>query len=188
MEQVQVGRGGQREGLPHQAEARLQQRQVELLAVEGDHAGEGAQVLGQAVQERRLFVVVAHEVLPHAEAVAVHEADAHQERGGAGAARQAGRLRVQEDRARQVEALQGGIAGQRAHAGRRGQPEAAQREVAVQRLQVHVVLDAEELAARVGHAGAGHQLLDGNGRGHAGALLRRPAAGGDGGQPRQPLT
>ena len=65
-----------------------------------------AQLLRERVEQRRLLVVVAHEVLAHDEAVALHPADADQEGRGPGAAGEARRLGVEEDRAAQVEALE----------------------------------------------------------------------------------
>ena len=101
-----MGRLGEGEAVPVQAEARVEERHVEHLAVEGDEAVEAPQLLGERVEERRLLVVVPHEVLPHAEALAVHPADADQEGRGARPPGEARRLGVEEDGAPQVEALE----------------------------------------------------------------------------------
>ena len=107
-------------------------------------------------------MVVAHEVLAHAEAVAVHEADADQEGRGAGAAGEAGRLGVEEDGAAQVESLELRLA-RSARATVSGVERVAARLSGTSPWQVsrwHVGLDQEELAALVLDAQPCDQLFE----------------------------
>src|SRR6185295_12546673 len=92
--------------------ARLEERDVEGAPVERDDAGEAPQVLGQPPQERRLLRVIPHEVLPDAEAIPVDEAEAHEERGGAGAPGEPRGLGVEEGRLAQVESGESRLAAQ----------------------------------------------------------------------------
>ena len=140
---------GQREASPVEAEPRLEERHVEHLAVEGDQAIEARQLLRQRVEQRRLLVVVPHEVLADDEAVALHPADADQEGGGSRPAGEAGRLGVEEHGSAQVEAVQLRLRGEDPDGGRTDRVDARERHVAVAHLQVDRGLDAEELAALV---------------------------------------
>ena len=149
MQQVEVARLGQREALAVERVARLQQGHVEEAAVEGHDALAPGQVLGEPAQQRRLLVVVAHEVLPEAEALALDPAHAHEEGGRARAAGQARGLGVEEDGAAQIERAQLGSPGEDGDGVRVQRAQAREGHRAVQRLQVDVVLDEEELAARV---------------------------------------
>ena len=92
--------GSFRPAAPGEHEARLEERQVEAGAVVGHEAVDLPQKRIEGGQQRRLFVEVAHEVLPHLELAAVEEAHAHEEGIGAGAAGQARRLRVEIEEAR----------------------------------------------------------------------------------------
>ena len=77
-------------------ETRLEQRQVEAGAVEGDHAARALEQRGQRGEQRGLLVEVAHEVLRHHERVALDPAGPDEKRVGPGAPGQAGGLRVEE--------------------------------------------------------------------------------------------
>ena len=84
-----------RVALAAQQEARIEQRRVVTLAVVGDQHFVVGEKVGERVQHRGLFVVVAHEEHPHAETVGLDGSDADQEGAGAGSAGEAGRLRVE---------------------------------------------------------------------------------------------
>src|SRR5262249_32734342 len=112
VKQVEVREGGQGGTRAVQAEAGVQQRDVEHLAVEGDEVPEAGKVLGQRLQRRRLLVVVPHEVLADDEAAALDEADTDQERRRARAAGEARGFGVEKDRLPEVEAFELRLAGQ----------------------------------------------------------------------------
>ena len=78
------------------AEARFEQRLVVGFAVIGDEHVEVRQVLGEAMEQRGFFAVIAHEELAQAEAGGIDRAHADQERVGAGAAGEAGGLGIEE--------------------------------------------------------------------------------------------
>ncbi len=107
VEEVQVRHLPEGEAAAVQAEAGVEERDVEGLPVVGDDAREAGEVFFEGLQQRPLLVIVAHEVLPHLEAVALEPARADQEGGGAGAAGETRGLGVQEDRFPQVEAGRG---------------------------------------------------------------------------------
>ena len=170
-------RGVEREALAVEPVPGFQERDVEGASVEGDDAGEAPQVLGQPSQERGLLRIIAHEVLPHAEAVAVDEPEADEEGGGAGASGQARRLGVEEGGFPQVEADQRRLAAQHGDGAGIDDVEPAQGRVAVERLQAGVGLYQEELAALVLHPPAFEKLLERNSRRrHARALAMGPAS------------
>ena len=75
----------------------FEQRPVKTLAVEGDHHRSLGEPLRQIQQHGCLFAVIAHEELLHNEAVTLPPGHADQERIGAGAAGQAGRLGVEKE-------------------------------------------------------------------------------------------
>jgi hypothetical protein len=79
-----VRRRLEREALAAQAAARLEQRHVEQAPLKVTTLRKRASLSGHAAQHRGLLVVVAHEELLHAEAVAVDPAEADQERGRPG--------------------------------------------------------------------------------------------------------
>lgn len=95
MQEVDVGQVGQPQ--PAEGRPRLQQRPVERPAVERDEAARLFQLAEEGVEDRFLFVVVAHEVLSNAEGVADEATDADQECVGAGAALEPGGLGVDEE-------------------------------------------------------------------------------------------
>ena len=169
VEEVEVRGPGQREAAPVEAEPRVEERHVEHLAVEGDQAVEARQLLRERVEERRLLVVVPHEVLADDEAVAVHPADADQEGGGSRPAGEAGRLGVEEDGAAQVEAFQLRLRGEDPDGGRLDRVDARERHVTVAHLQVDRGLDEEELAALVLDPHPLDELLERDGSGPAAA-------------------
>src|SRR5689334_3067644 len=72
-----------------EAEAAFEERDVELLAVEGDDGVEAFEVALDRADERFLLMEVAHEVLADDERLTVDEADGDEEGRGAGAAREA---------------------------------------------------------------------------------------------------
>jgi hypothetical protein len=95
---------GQQRGppAPRKNEARLEERNVEAAAVEGDEPRRTLQQRRQRRQQRRLFVEVAHEVLRDDEAIILAPAGADEKGVGAGTAGQARRLGVEKQQSRRV--------------------------------------------------------------------------------------
>ena len=95
MQQIQMHLGREcRDGSRH-AIARLKQRPVKTFSVERHEDGALLHALGKFEQQRMLFIEIAHEELLDLQAARVPPRDAHHERIRAGAAREAGRFRVE---------------------------------------------------------------------------------------------
>ncbi len=173
VEQVEMGRAGEREARTVEPEARVEQGHVEHLAVEGDQPVEAAELRGERVEQRTLLVVVAHEELAHAEALALHPPEADQERRRAGSPGEARRLGVEEHRSAQVEALELGLGREHADRVGRDRVDARQRDVAVPHLEVHGALHPEALAPLVLDPHPVDELLERDRRRAAAPLAQR---------------
>ena len=93
--QVEVLHAAERMARARHAEARFQQRLVVGFAVIRHQHIELRQVLGQAIQLRGFFAIVAHEKLAQAETRRLDRPDADQERVRPGAAGEAGGLGIE---------------------------------------------------------------------------------------------
>src|SRR5579863_6503305 len=78
------------------AEARVEQWPIERFAVESDEHAPLGHALGESVELRMFFAVLAHEELLHLEAAGVPPGDANEKSVGARAAGEAGGFRVEE--------------------------------------------------------------------------------------------
>ena len=97
MQQIQMQPGREcRDGSRH-AIARLEQRPVKTFSVKCHKHGPFLHALGEFEQQRMFFIEIAHEELLDLQASRVPPRDANHERIRAGAAREAGRFRVQEE-------------------------------------------------------------------------------------------
>jgi hypothetical protein len=96
MQHVHVRQAGERRFEPVEQVARLDERQIERLAVVGDDRTGFTSELGHRAQHRALDYRVRHQILPDAERAAVEPGAADQERVGAGAAGKAGGLEIHE--------------------------------------------------------------------------------------------
>ncbi len=149
-----------RGGLAGHDEARVQERHIELLAVEADDRLVAVEQLAQGLKLRRLLVVVAHEELPEGEGAFLKGADADEKDVGAGAARQPRRLGVDEGDARRIDERQPLVARQPGgDVGQVGQ-EVAQAVRAVQVLGCVRFRVEKEGALAVGQDLAGDEVLD----------------------------
>ena len=160
---------------PAEHEARLEQRQVEAGPVVRDEAVELPERLLEHGEQRGLLVEIAHEELAHLELVAVEEADADQERVGAGAAREPGGLGVEVEQAAPVgDRL--AAAAQQGQRGRRGVARGQQRLRAVPVAHREPAADHQELAPLV--------LLDGAVERASRAIEESPRPDARGSSPR----
>jgi hypothetical protein len=197
-EQVEVRVGAQGPALAAGGEARLEERQVERLAIEADDGPEAGEQLAEREQHRRLLGVVAHEVLAEDESVALEIAEADQEDVGAGPAGEPGRLGVEEHDLASVERRQAGGAGQAGEGAVRQHQEPVQRLPAVDVAEAVRPLADEAGSGLVLPDGTRHERLDADGRpwtreeGRRGfrrpsSLVPRPT-GGWPERPTQPLA
>ena len=157
---------GEGEARAVQPEAGVEQGQVEHLAVEGDHPLEAREVVGEGVEQRRLLVVVAHEVLADAEAVAVHVAECRSGRPPCPRRRRGRSSRCRGRRPSAGRSARGPPrrSGSRPVSGRT-EWKRRERHVAVAGLEVDVVLHQEELAPLVLDPHALDQLFEGHAAG-----------------------
>ena len=150
MQRVEMRQVAPRPGQPIEAEAHLEQRQVEGAAVERDEVRAVAHPLGHRGQLRAFVLEARRQELAHEHAVAVDARATHEKRLRAGAARQPRGLEV--DHAEAID-FSGPEQGQRrAFARARGGPGPAQHRQALDRLAQRVDHVAHAMApvARIG--------------------------------------
>ena len=129
------------------------------------------ELLRQPAKERGLLVVVAHEVLADAEAVAVDPPDADQEGGGPGPRRRGRSSRCRGTPRGAGRSAPARPAGENGDGGRLDRAHARERHVPVAHFQVDPGLDEEELAALVLDAHPFDEFLERDGDGPAPPLL-----------------